>query len=83
VRLFADEEADEAGRSWEAEIGRRYRERIAPVLARLKRPLEVRVRFERFGTGAALSASAQIGNRPIRTKEPGTWEVVIAGPGRP
>jgi hypothetical protein len=78
VRLFAEEENDERGRSWEEVLARRYRERIAPALARMRRPLEVRVRFESYRTAAALASTAQVGNRRIRTREPEAWEVAIA-----
>jgi hypothetical protein len=78
VRLFAEEETDERGRSWEEVLTRRFRERIAPALARCRKPLEVRLRFESYHTGARLAATAQVGNRRIRTRDPETWEVVIA-----
>jgi hypothetical protein len=78
VRLYAEDETDDAGRSWEDELTRRYRERIAPLLGRLRRPLEVRICFERYRQGATLSPTSQVGHRRIRTKDPEAWEVVIA-----
>jgi hypothetical protein len=80
VRLYAEEELDEAGRSWEDELTRRYQARIAPLVGRLRRLLQVRVCFERYRQGATLSHSSQVGHRRIRTKDPEAWEVVIAGP---
>jgi hypothetical protein len=80
VRLSAEDELDEAGRPWEEVLARRYRERIAPVLVRMNAPVQVRVAFERYRTGAALGPAAQMGTRRIRTKDAEAWEVVIAGP---
>lgn len=80
VRLFAEEETDDVGRSWETELTRRYHDRIAPHLRRVTTPVQVRVRFDRYHKGAELAPAAQIGNRPIRTREPGAWEIVIAPP---
>lgn len=80
VRLFAEDELDDAGRRWEEVLERRYREQIAPVLVRMQAPLQVCVCFERYRTGAALAHTAQMGSRRIRTKTAEAWEVVIAGP---
>jgi hypothetical protein len=80
VRLHAEDERDEAGHVWEEVLARRYQERIAPVLVRLRAPVQVRVCFERYRTGAALGHAAQMGSRRIRTKDAEAWEVVIAGP---
>jgi hypothetical protein len=77
VRLLAEEETDERGRSWEEVLRRRCRERIAPALGRMRRPVQVRVRFDSYRTGAQLSPAAQIGTRRIRAKDPDPWEVVI------
>jgi hypothetical protein len=82
VRLHAEEETDESGRSWESELTRRWEERIAPLLGRLRGPLQLRVCFERYRQGAMLAPTAQMGNRRLRTREAEAWEVVLAGPRR-
>lgn len=69
-----------AGPAGETELTHRFRKRIAPHLRRSSAPVQVRIRFDRYGTGAELAAAAQIGNRRIRTREPEAWEIVIAGP---
>lgn len=73
VRLHADEAAFEGVADWESEAQRRLG-RVAPLLERTGRGIEVILRFERYRHGQQLvgpdSARPQLGVRPWLLPEP-------------
>jgi hypothetical protein len=86
VRLCAESAACEGVLDWESEALARL-ERIEPVLARVRRPLEIVLRFEQYRHGHALvdqrSERRQLGVRPwlrpTRGELVGPGDVVVRG----
>lgn len=84
VRLYAESAASEGVRDWESEALARL-ERIEPILARVRRPLEVVLRFEQYQHGQRLvdahSERRQLGVRPwlrpTRGEQVGPGDVVV------
>ncbi|HTV23321.1 MAG TPA: hypothetical protein VMG12_31750 [Polyangiaceae bacterium] len=84
VRLFAESAASEGVLDWENETLERL-DRIEPMLARVRRPLEVVLRFEQYRHGQTLvdarSERRQLGVRPwlrpTRGEQMGPGDVVV------
>jgi len=84
VRLCAEGEESEGVLDWEREAFARL-DRIEPLLARVRRPLEVVLRFEQYRHGQALvderSERRQLGVRPwlraTRAEQVGPGDVVV------
>jgi len=64
VRLHAEDERYDRTRTWSAVIRERCR-RAAALLARSRRPVEVRLRIASYGGAARLCAMAQLGVEPL------------------
>jgi len=80
VRLHSEDERFDRTRAWSEVIRERCR-RAAPLLARSRRPIEVRLRVASYGGAARLGGLAQLGVEPLGRAASGgdgaQWEIAV------